>query len=68
MKTLATLAAAALLCCATAHAQTATGTAAAAPGAGSRLDDVLARGTLRVCTTGDYKPYSYYRADGRFEG
>ncbi|MBU9556070.1 transporter substrate-binding domain-containing protein [Burkholderia multivorans] len=60
MKTLATIAAAAMLCCAgAAHAE----------GAGaSRLDDVLARGTLRVCTTGDYKPYSYYRTDGRFEG
>jgi len=60
MKTLATIAAAAMLCCAG---------AAQAEGAGaSRLDDVLARGTLRVCTTGDYKPYSYYRTDGRFEG
>jgi len=66
---LAALAAATLLCCTAAHAQTA---AAASPApsanAGSRLDDVLARGTLRVCTTGDYKPYSYYRTDGRFEG
>ncbi|KML55070.1 ArtI protein [Burkholderia cepacia] len=68
MKPFATLAAVALLCCAAAHAQTGAGAAAAAPGAGSRLDDVLARGALRVCTTGDYKPYSYYRADGRFEG
>ncbi|MBN3854468.1 transporter substrate-binding domain-containing protein [Paraburkholderia sp. Ac-20340] len=34
----------------------------------SRLDDVLARGTLRACTTGDYKPYSFYRPDGTFEG
>ncbi|MBU9228507.1 transporter substrate-binding domain-containing protein [Burkholderia multivorans] len=60
MKTLATIAAATMLCCAG---------AAQAEGAGaSRLDDVLARGTLRVCTTGDYKPYSYYRTDGRFEG
>ncbi|MGN5640002.1 ArtI protein [Burkholderia multivorans] len=60
MKTLATIAAAAMLCCAG---------AAQVEGAGaSRLDDVLARGTLRVCTTGDYKPYSYYRTDGRFEG
>ncbi|KVR40202.1 transporter substrate-binding domain-containing protein [Burkholderia ubonensis] len=56
----------ALACAATTHAQTAPGGGTA--GAGSRLDDVLARGTLRVCTTGDYKPYSYYRADGRFEG
>ncbi|WP_242468196.1 transporter substrate-binding domain-containing protein [Burkholderia plantarii] len=41
-------------------------TSAAAPA--SRLDAVLARGTLRICTTGDYRPYSYYRPDGRFEG
>lgn len=34
----------------------------------SRLDDILKRGTLRVCTTGDYKPYSYLRPDGEFEG
>ena len=34
----------------------------------SRLDEVLARGTLRACTTGDYKPYSYLLQDGRFEG
>jgi cyclohexadienyl dehydratase len=36
--------------------------------ASSRLDEVQARGTLRACTTGDYKPYSYYRPDGQFEG
>jgi cyclohexadienyl dehydratase len=41
--------------------------AAAAP-APSRLDDVLARRTLRVCTTGDYKPYSFLKPDGQFEG
>ncbi|RQH06089.1 transporter substrate-binding domain-containing protein [Paraburkholderia dinghuensis] len=34
----------------------------------SRLDEVIARGTLRVCTTGDYKPYSFHRADDTFEG
>ena len=34
----------------------------------SRLDDVLARKTLRVCTTGDYKPYSFLRPEGQFEG
>jgi chorismate mutase-like protein len=39
--------------------------AAAAPA--SRLDDILARGVLRVGTTGDYKPFSY-RAGGRFIG
>jgi cyclohexadienyl dehydratase len=41
--------------------------AAAAP-APSRLDEVLARHTLRVCTTGDYKPYSFLKPDGQFEG
>ncbi|TCW81084.1 ArtI protein [Burkholderia sp. SRS-46] len=64
--TLATLAAAAVLACAAGAACAAD--AGAAPAAGSRLDEVLARGALRVCTTGDYKPYSYYRTDGRFEG
>ncbi|MDR5835239.1 transporter substrate-binding domain-containing protein [Caballeronia sp. LZ034LL] len=34
----------------------------------SRLDSILARHTLRVCTTGDYKPYSFLRPDGQFEG
>lgn len=47
-----------------AHAATDAATNAPA----SRLDAVLARGTLRVCTTGDYRPYTYYRPDGRFEG
>ena len=51
----------AALACAAGHA----GAQDAAP---SRLDDVLARGALRICTTGDYKPYSSARADGRFEG
>ncbi|WP_153099042.1 transporter substrate-binding domain-containing protein [Paraburkholderia hayleyella] len=39
-----------------------------ASGSPSRLDEVMARGILRACTTGDYKPYSYYRPDGQFEG
>ncbi|MET0550767.1 MAG: transporter substrate-binding domain-containing protein [Xanthomonas sp.] len=34
----------------------------------SHLDRVLQRGTLRVCTTGDYAPYSRLRADGGYEG
>ncbi|KVH50628.1 transporter substrate-binding domain-containing protein [Burkholderia diffusa] len=71
MKPFATLATltAAMFCCAAAYAQGTTTTATpSAAAAGSRLDDVIARGTLRVCTTGDYKPYSYYRTDGRFEG
>ncbi|HVE08564.1 MAG TPA: transporter substrate-binding domain-containing protein [Paraburkholderia sp.] len=41
---------------------------AAPVAAPSRLDEIVARGSLRACTTGDYKPYSYYRPDGQFEG
>jgi len=59
-----------------AHAQTiqagtVAGAKPAAPApvtAASRLDEILARHTLRVCTTGDYKPYSFLRPDGQFEG
>src|SRR2546425_228634 len=34
----------------------------------SRLDDVIKSGKLRVCTPGDYKPFSYQRPDGGYEG
>ena len=34
----------------------------------SRLDDVAKRGALRVCTPGDYKPFSLAKTDGTFEG
>ncbi|QQZ43497.1 transporter substrate-binding domain-containing protein [Pseudomonas sp. SK3(2021)] len=34
----------------------------------SHLDQVIERGHLNVCTTGDYKPYTYLRADGAYEG
>ncbi|KAB7772565.1 transporter substrate-binding domain-containing protein [Xanthomonas maliensis] len=34
----------------------------------SRLDAIAKQGVLRVCTTGDYRPYSIRRADGSFEG
>ncbi|CAM2138816.1 cyclohexadienyl dehydratase [Pararobbsia alpina] len=34
----------------------------------SRLDQILASHRLRVCTTGDYKPYSFLRPDGQYEG
>ncbi len=34
----------------------------------SRLDQVMKSGKLRVCTPGDYKPFSLLRADGAFEG
>jgi cyclohexadienyl dehydratase len=42
----------------------------AAPGAEpSRLATIAKRGTLEVCTTGDYKPFSYYDPKlGEFEG
>lgn len=36
--------------------------------ADSRLDTILASKTLKVCTTGDYKPYSFLRPDGQYEG
>ncbi|RAU49589.1 MULTISPECIES: transporter substrate-binding domain-containing protein [unclassified Pseudomonas] len=34
----------------------------------SHLDTVLQRGELAVCTTGDYKPYTFHTADGQYEG
>jgi cyclohexadienyl dehydratase len=34
----------------------------------SRLDAVQKQGKLRVCTPGDYKPFSLALADGAFEG
>ena len=34
----------------------------------SRLDTVQKSGKLRVCTPGDYKPFSLQRPDGGFEG
>lgn len=34
----------------------------------SALSRVAESGTLRVCTPGDYKPFSFLRADGSFEG
>jgi cyclohexadienyl dehydratase len=34
----------------------------------SRLDAVQKNGKLRVCTPGDYKPFSLQRPDGAFEG
>lgn len=32
------------------------------------LDDVQKAGVLKVCTPGDYKPFSFALPDGRFEG
>jgi cyclohexadienyl dehydratase len=34
----------------------------------SRLDEVLKTGKLRVCMTGDYKPFSFLKQDGSFAG
>lgn len=34
----------------------------------SHLDRVMQSKILTVCTTGDYKPYTYLRADGSYEG
>ena len=34
----------------------------------SRLDDVIRTGKLRVCTPGDYKPFSLVKPDGTYEG
>lgn len=34
----------------------------------SHLDQVIANQVLRVCTTGDYKPYTYLKDDGTYEG
>ncbi|WP_428944219.1 transporter substrate-binding domain-containing protein [Pantoea sp. FN060301] len=34
----------------------------------SHLDRVMQSKTLAVCTTGDYKPYTFLRADGSYEG
>lgn len=54
------------------HAADATATATAFSSstatASSRLATIVQRGSLRACTTGDYKPYSYLRPDGTFEG
>ena len=42
--------------------------AARAPTPASRLDEILARGVLRVGTTGDYKPFTYRVGNGDFIG
>ena len=53
----ATLFALSLGCALGAQAQTA-----------STLDTVMQTGVLRACTPGDYKPFSFLRSDGVFEG
>jgi cyclohexadienyl dehydratase len=42
--------------------------AAGASAQDSSLDAVMKAGVLRACTPGDYKPFSFQRADGAFEG
>ncbi|SLM64453.1 MULTISPECIES: transporter substrate-binding domain-containing protein [Dickeya] len=37
-------------------------------GAASHLDAVQERGVLKVCTTGDYRPYTSLNSDGNYEG
>lgn len=34
----------------------------------SRLDEVIHAGRLRVCMTGDYKPFTFLKPDNSFEG
>lgn len=41
---------------------------AGAAQAQSHLDDVRQSKILKVCTTGDYKPYTFLRSDGQYEG
>jgi cyclohexadienyl dehydratase len=41
---------------------------AAPASAQSRLDDILARGVLKVGTTGDYPPFTAHAADGSYSG
>ena len=67
-----TLVAALMAGCATAPSST-PAFAAAAPASGpafstSHLDTVQSAATLRICTPGDYKPFSFQKADGAYEG
>ncbi|MGA2487077.1 MAG: transporter substrate-binding domain-containing protein, partial [Roseiarcus sp.] len=41
---------------------------AAPASAQTRLDDILARGVLRVGATGDYPPFAVRGADGAYSG
>lgn len=34
----------------------------------SHLDSIIQQGQLRVCTTGDYKPYTSKADDGEYSG
>jgi cyclohexadienyl dehydratase len=43
-------------------------TLALQPARAGGIDDVIKAGVLRVCTPGDYKPFSFQKPDGAFEG
>ena len=58
--------AAAVIACPAAGAAAASAAAVSTPS--SRLDEIVARGVLRVGTTGDYKPFSYRGGAGGFIG
>ena len=49
-------------------AMVASGAAAQAQAADSSLDSVMKSGVLRACTPGDYKPFSFLKPDGTYEG
>jgi cyclohexadienyl dehydratase len=38
------------------------------PATAGAIDEVMKSGVLRVCTPGDYKPFSFALPDGKFEG
>ena len=61
--TLLSLIAAPLVLAACAATQTAPSTMS-----GSSLDAIQQAGVLRICSPGDYKPFSFKKADGTFEG
>ena len=44
------------------------GGAPAGGAAGSHLDSVQKAAVLRICTPGDYRPFSFQKADASFEG
>ncbi|MGI9026266.1 MAG: transporter substrate-binding domain-containing protein [Burkholderiaceae bacterium] len=68
MKFLNSMMLAGLVSLSAAQAQAQTPPVAASAGTASALDRIRDSGELRVCLTGDYKPFSFLRADGQFEG
>lgn len=43
-------------------------TLAMADATSSHLERVIQKGSLNVCTTGDYKPYTFLKENGQYEG